>query len=158
MLPIWKQTDSIFQSTSFIRRMTSFATATNSCKLISIHILHTKDDNFSVTTTDIKRISIHILHTKDDEYSHTLYRPCYISIHILHTKDDERIYKIMFTQRISIHILHTKDDLEQRFMFLILWLFQSTSFTRRMTLRRASCSAAMNFNPHPSHEGWHRVW
>ena len=50
--------------------MTTATVNQNYANIISIHILHTKDDRKLVSAAVKDDISIHILHTKDDSIAH----------------------------------------------------------------------------------------
>ena len=151
------QWSSVFQSTSFIRRMTEARHYLYNRLKISIHILHTKDDRSGMYRTA----------GGSDFNPHPSYEGWRL---ILHSAE-----KIFYFNP------HPSYEGWQRLFLIILRTirFQSTSFIRRMTLYNAatllsilisihilhtkddswlylSKISRLDFNPHPSYEGWRK--
>ena len=124
-----------FQSTPSTRRTTPGPIGVSMAAVISIHALHTEDDQWP------SRYS--------GRWTHFNPRPPHggrhcrivswyvnadISIHALHTEDDLFPSRSASCQGISIHALHTEDDLQRASRWLRPSVFQSTPSTRRTTL------------------------
>ena len=156
--------------------MTSIGIEFFTVLLISIHILHTKDDCHERLWAGRTGISIHILHTKDDLEPNATVNSFLISIHILHTKDDPFDIMTQFNGLSFQSTSFIRRMTPYTYLRRARSTFQSTSFIRRMTYYNAQyfkqdyisihilhtkddftstihLKRIKDFNPHPSYEG-----